>query len=218
MANAHKLPRIDEAGESDLDSEDERAREAELKSTIDRPVPNVVDVLAQYCRETVEAAVQRLDAGIASNRAERKRKQTALQRVGQELDDRLYEMSAAIEARIQLEAQARRAKREKSQLQARWLDIRRQREEIALRCDGIRQQNWERERDREAKWTISEAAHKLELEVERNNAPEEESLEYMLRAVAADVSNSHGDGGLLERIKSFNSQLEHMAGVLEGRM
>ncbi|KPI45683.1 uncharacterized protein AB675_798 [Cyphellophora attinorum] len=217
LTNSHMLPRIDEAGESDLDSEDERARESQLKLATERPVPNAVDVLAQYCREMVETEVKRLEVGVSSNRAERKRKQTAVERVGQELNDRLFEMSDAIEARIQLEVQARRAKKEKAELQAQWLQLRAQREDVALRCDHIRQQNWQRDREREAKWTISEAARQTEMELDRSEEQTEESLEYLLRTVAVDVSNSQGGGGLLDQIKSFNTRLERMAGVLEGR-
>ena len=215
LANHHELPTIGEAGESELDSEHERAREAERQSVYDRPQANTVDVLAQYCRETVEAAVDRLEVG-TSNRAERQRKQTALESVGRELDDRLSEMSVAIENRIQLEGQVRRARRTRTELQARWAEVRRQKDAIALRCDRIRQQNWEREQEREAKWAISEAAHKVEVEVERAEEQKQESLEYLLRSVATEVSDNQGGGGLLDRVKLFNSTLARVAGVLEG--
>lgn len=217
LTNFDLLPTIDELGESDLDSDEERARDAERKLATEKSVPNTVDVLAQYCRETVESAVDKLNTGPSNNRAERKRQQTALETIGRELNDRLFEMSAAIDHRVQLESRTRRAKRSRAELQARWLEIRRQREEIALRCDHIRQQNWERERERESKWALSEAAHKLELEVERSEPEEVESLEYMLRTVAADVSCTQPCGGILDRIKTFNVRLERMAEVLEGR-
>jgi hypothetical protein len=212
------LPTINELGESELDSEDEREREAELRATLDRPTPNSVDVLGQYCRETLQAAIDALNVGTASDRAERKRKQAALEAVGRDLDDQLVDMSAAVENRIQLARRTRKAKKTKNKLQAHWLEIRRQREEVALECDHIRQQNWQREKDREQKWAISEAAHKLELEVERTDPDEEQQdgLEFLLRTIADDVSDISGNG-LLSRVKSFNGQLERMAAVLEGR-
>ena len=217
LADFDALPTIHEFGESELDTDEERDQDAEQRAIFDRPNPNVVDVLGQYCRETVQSAIERLSMGAASNRAERKRKRTALEAVGHELNDRLFEMSAAVENRIQLERRTRKAQRVKLELQAQWLEIRKQREAIALRCDEVRQQNWQREKDREEKWAISEAAHKLELEAARTEFHEEDSLEYLLRTVADDVSDTSGPGGLLDRIKTFNGRLERMAGVLENR-
>lgn len=216
VTNIDSLPTIAEYGESDVDSEEEAAREKERRVTTVRAAPNTVEILAQYCREIVQTAVDRLDAGPA-NKAERKRKQTALEAVGRELDERLFTMSAAVENRIQLEARVRRAKRKKAELQARWLEIRRQREEVALKCDDIRQQNWEREKEREEKWHISEAAHRLELEMNRGEPEAEEDLEYLLMTVARDVGDIEPHGGMLERVKRFNGQLERVAGMLEGR-
>ncbi|ETN38672.1 uncharacterized protein HMPREF1541_06709 [Cyphellophora europaea CBS 101466] len=216
MTNLDMLPRIDELGESEQDWE-ERAQNTVQQTTNNRANPNGVDVLAQYCRETIQSTIDRLNAGTASSRMERKRKQTALEAVGQELNDRLTEMSAAVENRVELESRVRKTKRSKAELQARWIEVRRQREEIALKCDQIRQQNWEREKEREEKWAVSEAAHRLELEIERGELEEEESLQYLLRSVAADVSDQSGKWGLLDRIKRFNGRLERMAGVLEGR-
>lgn len=212
------LPTIHELGESELDSEEEREQEAELRATLDRPNPNAVDVLGQYCRETVQAAIERVTAGNAGDRGDKMRKRAALEAVGRELNDQLVDMSAAVENRIQLARRARKAKRTKAELQSRWLEIRRQREEVSLKCDEVRQQNWQREKDREQKWAISEAAHKLSLEAEKAESQEEQqdSLEFLLRTLAADVSDVAG-GGLLSRVRSFNGQLERMAGVLEGR-
>ena len=218
LAGFDTLPTIDEHGESELGSDEEQAREAELHALLDRPHPNAVDVLGQYCRETVLAAVDRLNEGPASNRGERKRKQAALEAVGRELDTQLVDMSAAVENRIQLSRRTRKAKKNRAELQSIWLETRKQREEIALKCDEIRQQNWQREQEREQKWAISEAAHKLTLEFERADPEEEQrdNLEFLLRTLADDVSDTSG-AGLLDRIKSFNGQLERMAGVLEGR-
>lgn len=212
------LPTIEEHGESELESEEELARESELRAALDRPHPNAVDVLGQYCRETVQSAVDRLKEGPASNRSERKRKQAALEAVGQDLNDQFIDMSAAVENRIQLSRRARKAKKTKAELQSRWLEIRRQREDIALKCDEVRQQNWQREQEREQKWRISEAAHKLTLEVERTEGggAQQHDLEFLLRTLADDVSDVSGQP-LLEQIKSFNAQLERTASILEGR-
>jgi len=61
--------------------------------------------------------------------------------------------------------------------------------------------------------------HGLELAVERQRPGEEDEaptsgLEYLVRAVGEEVS-SRGDGGLLNRIKAFNAELERAARWLE---
>lgn len=214
MTNFGALPTIQEEVGSDegADVNDEVNPYA-----VDRPAPNAVDVLAQICRESIAKAAEQTDGNSASStsRAELRRKRIALEAFGKNLDDRLFEMSAAVENRIALESRVRKINREKADLQARWIEVRRQREQIALRCDQVRRQHWDDERDAEDRWRISEAAQQTELELERNEADGEEGLEYLLRTVAGHVSNLSAGGGVLERIKSFNAQLERMAGILE---
>ncbi len=182
----------------------------------DRPTPNSIDVLAQICREVVDSAIERLPQ-IQERAVDRKRKHSALESFGNDLGTRLFDMSNAVENRMALEARVRKARREKSDLQVQWVEVRRQRERMALKCDRVRKYHWDNETDREDKWQISEAAHKAELELGRGEAEEEESLEFLLKTVAEDVSGK-GQAGLLGRIKAFNGQLERMAGVLESRV
>ena len=215
MTNIEALPTIREETEWASD-EDETGIQ---QSTADRSVPNAVDVLAQICRETVETAVDKLESeGKGESRAVRQRKRSALEAFGADLDSRLFDISAAVEDRIDLEARVRKVKREKADLQARWIEVRMQRERIALRCDRVRREHWESEQTREERWRISEAARRAELELERNPPEEEESLEFLLRSVAAEVTSSSSGGGLLSRLKGFNKSLEAMAGMLEGRI
>ena len=169
------------------------------------------------CREVVAKTVDDLATSDQTSTAGRKRKRTALQAFGDDLDSRLFEMSAAVEDRLDLESRSRKVKREKADLQSRWIEVRRQREQVALRCDRVRREHWEDEQEREEKWQISESAYKAELELERGEPEEEEGLEYLLRTVAGEVSNRSEGGGLLTKIRSVNTQLERMAGVLEGR-
>jgi hypothetical protein len=147
-------------------------------------------------------------------RAAMKNKRSALEAFGHDLDDELFEMSEAVENRIDLEARVRKSKREKAALQAEWIEIRKERERIALRCDAVRRNNWEHEADVRQKWQLSEAARRAELELDRAEPVEQERTEYLLRCVTDELSSASAHGGLLERIKSFNAHLETMARCL----
>lgn len=70
--------------------------------------------------------------------------------------------------------------------------------------------------------TINNSLHSLELALDRSqNRPSTEpssaDLEFMLRAVASDVSGRApgAQGGLLNQIRAFNAQLESTAQHLE---
>lgn len=217
MANSDALPTIREEDELEQDSDNEPQHNPHQINVTDRGPANVIDILAQVCREVVANTVDHLGTSDQSSTANRKRKRTALEAFGDDLDSRLFEMSAAVEDRLDLEARSRKVKREKADLQSRWIEVRRQREQVALRCDRVRREHWEDEQEREEKWHISESAYKAELELERGEPEEEEGLEYLLRTVAGEVSNRSEGGGLLTKIRSVNAQLERMAGVLEGR-
>jgi hypothetical protein len=79
----------------------------------------------------------------------------------------------------------------------------------------------------QARADINNTLHSLELAVHRSqHRPEGEppdpapttisGLEYLVRTVAEDVSSrGHGQGGLLNQIKSFNAELEAAARRLE---
>lgn len=209
------LPTIPEAEDS--------AEEAEVDQNVpkeavaERTQPNAVDILAQICRETISSLMERMSENIqSSERSTVKNKRSALEAFGEDLNDELFEMSEAVENRINLEARVRRSKREKAGLQAEWIELRREREQIALKCDAVRRRHWESENEAREKWALSEAAKRVEHEIERDSAEEDEGLEFFLRNVTDIVSCQSSRGGILGMIKSFNSQLEHMATFLEG--
>jgi hypothetical protein len=217
LTNTGALPIIVEEAEDQLDSDDD----LNLANTsfLDRAAPNAVDVLAQICRETVDSAISRMEASTnsAAGRAEAKRKRTALEAFGSELDSRLFDLSATVEHRLTLEARVRKSKREKADLQTRWVEVRQQREETALKCDAVRRKHWKNEAKGKERHEMSEQLHTLEMVMEREKDEVEEGLEFMLRSVAGRVSSADG-GGLLERVKEFNRHLERTAAVLEGRL
>ncbi len=209
LTNVARLPTIHEE-EVEEQSDDERDSAVTLGT--DRGRPNAVDVLAQICRETIANMIERITAtDQPSGRAALKNKRSALEAFGHDLDDELFEMSEAVENRIDLEARVRKSKREKAALQAEWIEIRKERERIALRCDAVRRNNWENEAEARQKWQLSEAARRAELEWDQAGPVEHEGTEYLLRGVTDELSSASAHGGLLEKIKSFNAHLESMA-------
>ena len=220
LTNISALPTITEETEDRPDGIDSDVSDCKFPN---RSAPNAIDVLAQVCRETIEATVSKLSTANGSTAAsakEVKRKRTAIEAFGQEIDSRLFDMSAAVENRLTLEARFKKSKREKAQLQAQWMEVRKQREEVALKCDEIRRKHWEDEAEGRESHELSERLHELEMHLERDRQQQEEEqeagLEYMIRTVARDVSSVEG-GGILDRVKEFNRQLERTALVFEGR-
>ena len=214
----HKLTGVSTL--STINEEDEDLSFADPLSNSDAipKQPNVVDILAQICRETIHKMIERVDDTTKrSEKATATKKRTALVAFGKDLDNELFTMSQAVEHRIALGARVRKTRREKASLQIEYLEIRKQREQIALQCDGVRRQHWECEEANRRKWTLSEAARRVEQEIERNEASEDEGLEFLLRSVTESVSSASTSGGILDKVKSLNSQLETMALLLEGR-
>ena len=214
FTNEGGLPTIAEE-----DPLDELEDDHELNSALltDR-APNALDVLAQNCRELITEAmghvVQEVKGGLRKVVGIRKR--SALQAFGQELDNRLFDMSAALENRLTLEGRLRKSRRQHAELEARWIGVRREREEIALRTDAVRKQHWESEAGIHESHELSRALHEVEISMERDTTPGEPNIEYMIHDAATMVSNKAG-GSLLERVKAFNQDLEALAAKIQER-
>lgn len=224
ITNIQHLPTITEEVENAAHSDiDELALLPPTFTT--RQTPNAVDVLAQMCSETIESAMLDLQTQTRSNstsKSKLKQKVVALEAFRTTLDTRLFHLSQSLDQRLQLEARLRKSRREKAEVQSRWLELRRQRDQIALRADEIRRRHWEGEVVARVAWEASESAGKVEAEVQKAQEDDEDQegaegarLEMMLRTLARDVSNVDG-GGVLQRLKVFNAQLERLAGVLDG--
>jgi hypothetical protein len=221
MTNISALPTIND------DAEDDPSHATNISSAktmfSDRSVPNAIDVLAQICRETISNTLSKQSGASSTTSArEIKRKRTAIEAFGSEIDSRLFDMSVAIEHRLTMEARVKKAKKAKADAQNEWMAIRRQREEIALQCDDVRARNLRAETDGKEAYELSEQLHGLEMIVEKPELDsmdlEASGLEFMLRDVAMTVSGAAGGGvGLLDRVKEYNRQLERTALVLEGR-
>lgn len=213
LTNISTLPVINE---NEHEDEGTPFEETSANRSAERSQPNVVDVLAQICREIVSNMIESVDqTASASTKAASKNKRTALDAFGKDLEDELFTISEALENSISLEARARKSKREKAALQAEYMELRKQREQIALKCDLVRRQHWECEEDTRQKWTLSQAARSVERCIARNEVIEDEGIEFLLKSVTDTVSSASGQGGSLDKVKSFNAQLENMALLLE---
>ena len=242
LTNTSALPTITEQPEPEDEAEnsDTETGQQQRKSTKfpDRPTPNCVDVLAQFCREDIEAAIENISSSSTTtttntnttaealsstnSRATHKRKRTALQAFASELETRLFTLSTAVEHRLSLEARLKQSVREKSEMQARWMEVRRERERVAVKIDEVRRRKEERKKEINGVRELSEMLFRTELEVERGQQQQQqqqqegEGLEWKLRTVAERVSGRVG-GGLLERVREFNGVLERLVGVLDQR-
>ncbi|KIW17411.1 hypothetical protein PV08_04605 [Exophiala spinifera] len=216
LINTSKLPTISEEEEADDDPGEKDGLVGTTSISADRSRVNAVDVLAQICRETIENMIERLSSDRDRSSKLLKTKRSALEAFGRDLDDELFDMSEALENRISLEARVRKSRRDKAALQAEWLEVRKERERIALKCDAVRKRNWESEAEARRKWHLSEAARRAELELDQNTPDgEDDDMEFMLRSVVNEVSCISDRGGTLERVRSFNAQLESLATFLE---
>lgn len=225
LTNLGSLPTITEEVEDGKDTPVEAEAESQPTRIPSRSQPNPVDVLSQICRETISNLIETLGKTTTNaDRAASKSKRSALEAFGQDLDDELFQLSEAVENRINLESRVRKAKRDKSSLQAEYMQIRKEREQIALKCDAVRRQHWEYEQDAREKWQLSQAARRVELELQREqeeqgeeNEDGDEGVEYLLHTVAGHVSALSDEGGMLDKVQAFNSQLENLARLLESR-
>lgn len=225
VMNAHTLPTIVEENGKNLDIGEDASSADELSlappTILTRSTPNAVDVLAQVCRETVDAYSQKLKEESSGHaRSDRSRQIKALEMLRSKLDNRLFDLSQSLDQRLHMEARLRKSRREKADLQARWLEVRKQRDLMALRMDAVRRQHWEDEVLSRKSWDISQTANRLEVAInkdEHRTDDEQESkpllLEFSLKKLARDVSSME-DGGTLNTIRHFNAQLDRLAAAL----
>lgn len=104
---------------------------------------NAVDVLAQMCEEIIDASIHSLkeafsDAQDAAMRKELLAKKRALEAFREELRTRLLEHTIALDTLYALKRRVREAQKEKLKLRERIIQIRAEREQVALRMDAIR--------------------------------------------------------------------------------
>ncbi|EEQ29666.1 hypothetical protein McanMca71_006746 [Microsporum canis] len=195
---------------------------------------NAADVLSQICRETLEKTLSTLESAIEreSNRTrqvEWTRKRKAVEAFGAELEGRLFEISELLDSNFVLAMRLKKEKKEVFTLRNQLMDLRKEREEIAIRADEVRRRFSADESAKTEHGTINNALHDLQLAVDRSQKNADQSsvgstnpfvgLEFLLRTVSQDVCSSVSDfhGGLLNQVKSFNDQLQRTAALLDRR-
>ncbi|MCJ1385401.1 hypothetical protein MMC17_008524 [Xylographa soralifera] len=189
---------------------------------------NAIDVLSQICREMIAKSIDTLKQNTDKEqnqrqKAEWRRKTKAVEMFGDELDARLFQMTEALDNNHGLTTRLRQASKTKTAKRDALLDIKKQREEIAIEMDAVRAQHERATKIAQDENDLDTMIQDIELAVQRGRAAQlaqgveedtaEESvgLELRLRTVAAEVSSVEG-GGLLERVKGFNALMEKVLG------
>lgn len=109
---------------------------------------NAVDVLAQMCEEVISTSLHKLqdtfdNAQDAATKKELRVKLRALEAFQEELRTRFLEHTIALDALYALKKRVREAQKSKLQLRERIIQIRAEREQVALRMDAVRMKHEE---------------------------------------------------------------------------
>ena len=142
-----------------------------------------------------------------------------------------------------LERRVRDELRKKNTLREEVLQVRKEREQVALRMDEIRMKHEREKTDaqvsvgnvnscpvltfEQSRDTLNAAVHDIEWAIEMgksNQTPAEinrstdlTGTELLIKRVAGEVSNKGDSGGILKQIKDFNAFLERAALALEAK-
>ncbi|EER40064.1 AT hook domain-containing protein [Histoplasma capsulatum H143] len=183
---------------------------------------NPADVLGQICRETLEKTISKLAEGIeqesnSARRVEWTRKRKTVELFGVELEQRLFDMSELLDSNFVLSTRLKGGKRDMAFLRNRLVELRKEREDAALRIDEVRRKYTEDEHVKTEHDNLNNSLHDLQLAIDRGRKVDDEpvphpviGLEFLLRTVAHDVSSTApgSHGGILHHVKSFNNELE----------
>ncbi|KAI9713735.1 MAG: hypothetical protein M1812_006573 [Candelaria pacifica] len=217
------------------DSAGKDSSTASAPSLIKRSGVNPIDVLGQICKELIARLAESLqrgsvDQGNEMRRGAATRKRKAVEAFGIELEQRLFEMTEALDNNYALSMRVKQANKEKIALREEFLRIRDERHKVALRMDEVRRVHGQEAKAAQERNDLNTAFNDIELAVERGRAaqqavshdygeqePAPVGLELLLRTVAASVSSRGDGGGLLSQVKEFNGFLERVATVLENR-
>jgi hypothetical protein len=213
----------------DVETEEE---EAQLRAAARIPGVSGGDVLAQITEEILSARIADLHEKSLDvpedNRAlrtELRRKCGDVQRFNASLSDRLLELREALDTGSALRRRLKDAAKAKARLRAEFLEIRRQREELSLRMDESRALHAESMRKIKEQNEVNIAMSDIEMAIQRGRehaakeGREDEGpdmpIDMLLERVAVDVRSD--GGGLFDRVKGLNVQMEKVAMMLEGR-
>ncbi|KAL3418537.1 AT hook domain-containing protein [Phlyctema vagabunda] len=199
---------------------------------------NPIDVLSQFCDEVITSALETLESGIekaeeAATKREYKTKWRAVEEFGREVQNRLIEHTINLDNNFALTRRLREEKRNKLALRGEILQIRSEREKVALKMDDIRSRHEKESLEFEKRNTLNTSMHDIELALERGksslpSAPaakqkpkdaetevELAGIEVLMKRIAGEVSSTSAEGGILAKIRAFNAFLERAAVALE---
>ncbi|TLS23227.1 uncharacterized protein PpBr36_05642 [Pyricularia pennisetigena] len=194
---------------------------------------NSVDVLSQLCEEVTANVLRILRnkvSGVeeAATRRELKTKIGAVEAFREELRTNMLEHTIALDNLQTLRRRLRSAQREKRILRDQILNVRKEREQVALRRDALRMKHENESQKIMHRLHISSTMQDIELAVEEGRSAPELSTKEQKQADLANLEllmlrvgdqirpNGHGLG-VLDQVKSFNAYLERAAAALQGR-
>lgn len=191
---------------------------------------NAVDVLAQMCEELINSGLLKLQdtfdkAQDAATKKELRVKLRALEAFQEELRTRLLEQTIALDALYALKRRVREAQKSKLHLRERIIQIRAEREQVALRMDAVRIKHEGEGKEALHNINLSAAMHDVDLAIEEGRAAPELSakgqkaadlanLELRIERVREQACGQALGGGNLRCIKSFNAFLERAVTAL----
>ncbi|KAI9697489.1 MAG: hypothetical protein M1820_007824 [Bogoriella megaspora] len=215
--------------DSDSDSEDLASHEAASShpSNYQKSAPNAIDVLAQITTELLDARASVLHAAATKPNKKKKDKKLEKERAAlirqrnsvlqfqQELEERFFVLTEAVDANRAVTARLKDMLKRKVGLREKLLEVKRKREEVQVKVDEIRSGHLakiDRERERRA---LEEGLQGIVIAVARGRervrregyyGTIEVAPQTQARRLAELIGNSEGSG-LVEKVKRLNQTL-----------
>ncbi|KAL2060714.1 hypothetical protein VTL71DRAFT_9355 [Oculimacula yallundae] len=215
---------------------DERETDADILHAemphMKRSGVNAIDVLKQLSQEVFGNQLRSLEqmgnsCEDTASRREYKTKWNAVEAFGTELQVRLLTQTINLDNAYCLERRVRDEMRQKNALREEILQVRKEREQVALRMDEIRMKHETEKTDAQSRESLNTSIHDIEIAIELGKSAETSEdpdqtgdmvgTELIVKRVAGEVSNKGDSGGILRQIKEFNAFLERAALALETR-
>ncbi|KAJ4232393.1 hypothetical protein NW757_013823 [Fusarium falciforme] len=193
----------------------------------------VVDVFAQVCLEVVETTLAKLYETMASTEDKEKKKECrikirAVDAYREQLRLQLLQLAIHLNDWHTLRKRVRLIQREKLKLREDILQLKAEREQVALRMDAVRIKHEEDTEESKYRLDTSAIMYDVDLAIEQGrDAPELSraqekkaelaNLELLVARITNEASSASSAGGMLQQVKEFNAFLERAAVALETR-
>ncbi|KAF1739209.1 hypothetical protein CRV24_001141 [Beauveria bassiana] len=214
------------------DAESDEEAQGEMALT-NRNSETVVDVFAQVCEEVIATTLGKYEYLRQETQDEEKKrdcriKMRAIEAFREEVSAQLLQHSIYLNHWYSLRKRIRHVQKQKLVLRKEILRLKAEKEQVALRMDGVRARSERDGSDSKHRLNASNLMHDIDLAVERGRDAAELSsrarkeaelgnLELIISQVAEQASSNGPTGGLLHQIQDFNAFLERAAAVLESR-